>query len=115
VLFKIFVVAAGAASAGGSRLGLQTSAASSCCWRKATACVSRHWKGAAAHERVDFHATSMETLRQCSRWVSRHARLSVKPPIAGKPCDPPVQYGTPTIALVWRTAPRSFYRAGGML
>jgi LysR family hydrogen peroxide-inducible transcriptional activator len=64
---------------------------------------------AGAHERVDFHATSMETLRQmvaAEVGITLMPLLSVKPPIARtenvtlKPFSDPVP--SRTIALVWR-------------
>jgi LysR family hydrogen peroxide-inducible transcriptional activator len=66
---------------------------------------------AGAHERVDFHATSMETLRQmvaANAGVTLMPVLSVKPPIpsidniALRPFDPPAP--SRTIALVWRNS-----------
>jgi LysR family hydrogen peroxide-inducible transcriptional activator len=65
---------------------------------------------AGASERVDFHATSMETLRQmvaADVGITLMPLLSVKPPIAAtgnvviKPFDGPVP--SRTIALVWRS------------
>ena len=66
---------------------------------------------AGAHERVDFHATSMETLRQmvaADVGVTLMPILSVKPPIAATSnlvvsgfAEPPP---TRTIALVWRSS-----------
>ena len=74
---------------------------------------------AGAHERVDFHATSMETLRQmvaADVGITLMPVLSVKPPIARtenlevRPFkgNPPYR----TIALVWRksSALGAFYR-----
>ena len=64
---------------------------------------------AGAHERVDFHATSMETLRQmvaANVGVTLMPLLSVKPPIAEtanmviRPFADPAP--ARTIALVWR-------------
>ena len=64
---------------------------------------------AQAHERVDFHATSMETLRQmvaADVGITLMPLLSVKPPIAAtrhvvlRPFSPPAP--SRTIALVWR-------------
>lgn len=64
---------------------------------------------AGAHERVDFHATSMETLRQmvaASVGITLMPLLAVKPPIAVtenvviRPFDHPAP--SRTIALVWR-------------
>ena len=66
---------------------------------------------AGAHERVDFHATSMETLRQmvaANAGVTLMPVLSVKPPIpsidniALRPFKPPAP--SRTIALVWRSS-----------
>jgi len=64
-----------------------------------------------AHERVDFHATSMETLRQmvaADVGITLMPLLSVKPPIATtenvvlRPFTPPPP--TRTVALVWRSS-----------
>ncbi len=64
---------------------------------------------AGAHERVDFHATSMETLRQmvaAEVGVTLMPVLAVKPPIpataaiALRPFSEPAP--SRTIALVWR-------------
>ncbi len=64
---------------------------------------------AGASERVDFHATSMETLRQmvaADVGITLMPLLSVKPPIAEtgnvviKPFEPPAP--SRTIAMVWR-------------
>ena len=64
-----------------------------------------------AHERVDFHATSMETLRQmvaADVGITLMPLLSVKPPIAAtdnvvvRPFADPAP--TRTIALVWRSS-----------
>jgi LysR family hydrogen peroxide-inducible transcriptional activator len=64
---------------------------------------------AEAHERVDFHATSMETLRQmvaADVGITLMPLLSVKPPIATtahvvlRPFSPPAP--SRTVALVWR-------------
>lgn len=64
---------------------------------------------AGAHERVDFHATSMETLRQmvaAEVGVTLMPLLAVKPPIASteniavRPFDEPAPRRT--IVLVWR-------------
>jgi LysR family hydrogen peroxide-inducible transcriptional activator len=64
---------------------------------------------AGAHERVDFHATSMETLRQmvaAEVGITLMPILSVKPPIAAtdniviRHFEPPAP--SRTIALVWR-------------
>jgi LysR family hydrogen peroxide-inducible transcriptional activator len=66
---------------------------------------------AGAHERVDFHATSMETLRQmvaANAGVTLLPVLSVKPPvpstanIALRPFESPAP--SRTIALVWRSS-----------
>jgi len=66
---------------------------------------------AGAHERVDFHATSMETLRQmvaANAGVTLMPVLSVKPPIpttdniALRPFEMPAP--SRTIALVWRSS-----------
>jgi len=66
---------------------------------------------AGAHERVDFHATSMETLRQmvaANAGVTLMPVLSVKPPIAAtdnialRPFEAPAP--SRTIALVWRSS-----------
>jgi LysR family hydrogen peroxide-inducible transcriptional activator len=66
---------------------------------------------AGARERVDFHATSMETLRQmvaAGVGVTLMPLLAVKPPIAEtenvilRPFEPPPP--TRTIALVWRSS-----------
>ena len=66
---------------------------------------------AGAHERVDFHATSMETLRQmvaANAGVTLMPVLSVKPPIPStdnitlRPFKAPVP--SRTIALVWRSS-----------
>jgi LysR family hydrogen peroxide-inducible transcriptional activator len=66
---------------------------------------------AGAHERVDFHATSMETLRQM---VAANAGVTLMPVLAVKPPIPetgnislrPFSQPAPsrTIALVWRTS-----------
>ena len=64
-----------------------------------------------AHERVDFHATSMETLRQmvaAEVGITLMPLLSVKPPIATtdnvvlRPFNQPAP--SRTIALVWRSS-----------
>ncbi len=64
-----------------------------------------------AHERVDFHATSMETLRQmvaADVGLTLMPLLAVKPPIAAtrnvaiRRFDDPVP--TRTIALIWRSS-----------
>jgi LysR family hydrogen peroxide-inducible transcriptional activator len=66
---------------------------------------------AGAHERVDFHATSMETLRQmvaANAGVTLMPVLSVKPPIPStdnitlRPFNSPAP--SRTIALVWRNS-----------
>ena len=66
---------------------------------------------AGAHERLDFHATSMETLRQmvaANAGVTLMPVLSVKPPIpetnniALRPFKSPAP--TRTITLVWRSS-----------
>jgi LysR family hydrogen peroxide-inducible transcriptional activator len=66
---------------------------------------------AGAHERVDFHATSMETLRQmvaANAGVTLMPVLSVKPPIpatdniALRSFEPPAP--SRTIVLVWRSS-----------
>jgi len=66
---------------------------------------------AGAHERVDFHATSMETLRQM---VATNAGLTLMPVLSVKPPIPPTPnitlrpFAAPapsrTIALVWRSS-----------
>ncbi len=78
-------------------------------------CLRQHalavCKMAGAHERVDFHATSMETLRQmvaANAGVTLMPVLSVKPPIAStenialRPFNAPAP--SRTIALVWRSS-----------
>ena len=64
-----------------------------------------------AHERVDFHATSMETLRQmvaANVGITLMPMLSVKPPIAAtqnlviRHFAPPAP--SRTIAMVWRSS-----------
>ncbi len=78
-------------------------------------CLRQHalavCKLAGAHERVDFHATSMETLRQmvaANAGVTLMPVLSVKPPIqstdniALRPFESPAP--SRTIALVWRSS-----------
>jgi len=62
-----------------------------------------------AHERVDFHATSMETLRQmvaAEVGITLMPVLSVKPPIAATDNVVIRRFKSPapsrTIALVWR-------------
>jgi LysR family hydrogen peroxide-inducible transcriptional activator len=66
---------------------------------------------AGAHERVDFHATSMETLRQmvaANAGITLMPVLAVKPPIAAtdnislRPFQAPAPMRT--IALVWRSS-----------
>jgi LysR family hydrogen peroxide-inducible transcriptional activator len=66
---------------------------------------------AGAHERVDFHATSMETLRQmvaANAGITLMPVLSVRPPIAPtynialRPFESPAP--SRTIALVWRSS-----------
>lgn len=66
---------------------------------------------AGAHERVDFHATSMETLRQMvasNAGVTLMPVLAVKPPIPStdnivlRPFNPPTP--SRTIVLVWRSS-----------
>lgn len=66
---------------------------------------------AGARERVDFHATSMETLRQmvaAEVGVTLMPLMAVKPPIARtanvtiRPFADPVP--SRTLALVWRTS-----------
>ncbi|NCF62703.1 MAG: LysR family transcriptional regulator [Gammaproteobacteria bacterium] len=66
---------------------------------------------AGAHERVDFHATSMETLRQmvaANVGITLMPMLSVKPPIAATENIVIRQFEQPapsrTIALVWRSS-----------
>ena len=66
---------------------------------------------AGAHERVDFHATSMETLRQmvaANVGITLMPMLSVKPPIAATENIVVRQFEQPapsrTIALVWRSS-----------
>ena len=66
---------------------------------------------AGAHERVDFHATSMETLRQmvaAGVGVTLMPLLSVKPPIAETENVVIRRFAKPapsrTIALVWRSS-----------
>lgn len=68
-------------------------------------------KLADAHERVDFHATSMETLRQmvaADVGITLMPLLSVKPPIAATDNVVIRQFAPPapsrTIALVWRSS-----------
>jgi len=64
-----------------------------------------------AHERVDFHATSMETLRQmvaADVGITLMPLLAVKPPIAETPNVLVRRFGNPvpkrTIAMVWRSS-----------
>jgi LysR family hydrogen peroxide-inducible transcriptional activator len=66
---------------------------------------------AGAHERVDFHATSMETLRQmvaADVGITLMPMLSVKPPIAKTGNVLLKQFANPvpsrTIAMVWRSS-----------
>jgi LysR family hydrogen peroxide-inducible transcriptional activator len=66
---------------------------------------------AGAHERVDFHATSMETLRQmvaANVGITLMPLLSVKPPIAQTSNLITRQFASPapsrTIAMVWRNS-----------
>jgi LysR family hydrogen peroxide-inducible transcriptional activator len=66
---------------------------------------------AAAHERVDFHATSMETLRQmvaADVGITLMPLLSVKPPIAATDNVVVRRFAPPapsrTIAMVWRSS-----------
>jgi LysR family hydrogen peroxide-inducible transcriptional activator len=66
---------------------------------------------AGAHERVDFHATSMETLRQmvaANVGITLMPMLSVKPPIAQTSNLITKQFASPapsrTIAMVWRNS-----------
>ncbi len=66
---------------------------------------------AGAHERVDFHATSMETLRQmvaADVGITLMPVLSVKPPIAATGNVVTRQFADPapsrTVALVWRSS-----------
>jgi len=66
---------------------------------------------AGAHERVDFHATSMETLRQmvaANVGITLMPLLSVKPPIAQTSNLITKQFTSPapsrTIAMVWRNS-----------
>lgn len=78
-------------------------------------CLRQHalavCKLAGAHERLDFHATSMETLRQmvaANAGITLMPVLSVKPPIAetGNITLRPFTAPAPsrTIALVWRSS-----------
>jgi len=64
---------------------------------------------AGAHERVDFHATSLETLRQmvaANVGITLMPLLSVKPPIAQTSNLITIRFSNPapsrTIAMVWR-------------
>ena len=64
-----------------------------------------------AHERVDFHATSMETLRQmvaADVGITLMPLLAVKPPIASTPNVAVRRFSgaapSRTIALVWRNS-----------
>ncbi|MCW8871950.1 MAG: LysR substrate-binding domain-containing protein [Xanthomonadales bacterium] len=64
-----------------------------------------------AHERVDFHATSMETLRQmvaADVGITLMPLLAVKPPIAATPNVVVRRFAgkapTRTIAMVWRSS-----------
>jgi LysR family hydrogen peroxide-inducible transcriptional activator len=66
---------------------------------------------AGAHERLDFHATSMETLRQMvavNAGVTLMPMLSVKPPIPSTDNIALRPFASPapsrTIALVWRSS-----------
>jgi len=66
---------------------------------------------AGAHERVDFHATSMETLRQmvgAEVGITLMPVLAVKPPIASTPNVVTRRFADPapsrTIALIWRSS-----------
>jgi LysR family hydrogen peroxide-inducible transcriptional activator len=66
---------------------------------------------AGAHERVDFHATSMETLRQmvaANVGITLMPLLSVKPPIAQTSNLITKRFASPapsrTIAMVWRNS-----------
>ncbi|MCH7506082.1 MAG: LysR family transcriptional regulator [Proteobacteria bacterium] len=66
---------------------------------------------AGAHERVDFHATSMETLRQmvaANVGITLMPLLSVKPPIAQTSNLVTIRFASPTpsrtIAMVWRNS-----------
>jgi LysR family hydrogen peroxide-inducible transcriptional activator len=66
---------------------------------------------AGAHERVDFHATSMETLRQmvaANVGITLMPLLSVKPPIAQTSNLITKKFASPapsrTIAMVWRNS-----------
>jgi LysR family hydrogen peroxide-inducible transcriptional activator len=68
-------------------------------------------KLADAHERVDFHATSMETLRQmvaAEVGITLMPLLAVKPPIASTDNVVIRRFAAPapsrTIALVWRSS-----------
>jgi LysR family hydrogen peroxide-inducible transcriptional activator len=64
-----------------------------------------------AHERVDFHATSMETLRQmvaADVGITLMPLLAVKPPIAATPNVVVRPFASPvpkrTVAMVWRSS-----------
>jgi LysR family hydrogen peroxide-inducible transcriptional activator len=64
-----------------------------------------------AHERVDFHATSMETLRQmvaADVGITLMPLLAVKPPIAATPNVVVRPFAEPvpkrTVAMVWRSS-----------
>ena len=64
-----------------------------------------------AHERVDFHATSMETLRQmvaADVGITLMPLLAVKPPIAATPNVVVRRFAEPvpkrTVAMVWRSS-----------
>ena len=66
---------------------------------------------AGAHERVDFHATSMETLRQmvsADVGITLMPILAVKPPVAMTSNMTLIPFKAPapsrTIALVWRSS-----------
>ena len=78
-------------------------------------CLRRHALAvcelAGAHERVDFHATSMETLRQmvaANAGVTLMPVLSVKPPVPATDNIALRSFASPapsrTIALVWRSS-----------
>jgi LysR family hydrogen peroxide-inducible transcriptional activator len=64
-----------------------------------------------AHERVDFHATSMETLRQmvaAEVGITLMPLLAVKPPIAATPNVVVRKFAEPvpkrTVAMIWRNS-----------
>jgi LysR family hydrogen peroxide-inducible transcriptional activator len=64
-----------------------------------------------AHERVDFHATSMETLRQmvaADVGITLMPLLAVKPPIAATPNVVLRKFAEPvpnrTVAMIWRNS-----------